>query len=66
MPPTSAASVIRLIRSEATSVTSATLSPIRIRTTSKIGRPETVAILPVISANTTIPITPTGTAHSSV
>jgi len=41
--PTSAASVSRLIRSDATSVTSPTFNPMRIRTTSKIGRPETVA-----------------------
>ena len=64
-PPISAARVIRLISSDATSVTSPTFNPIASARRLTIGRPETVAIRPVISAKTTIPMTPTGTAHTN-
>ena len=58
-------SVRKLMKKDARRFTSAARAPSRSRTRSKTGRFDTAATRPAISAYTTMPTTPTTTAHAS-
>ena len=63
-PASSAVSVSRLMKNEASRLAAPKRGPRRSRTRSNTGRWQTAATRPLISAYTTMPITPTTTTHA--